>query len=72
VTELATAHTADLDAHTRSAIRVLMDAAFGGVSDDTSENVLGGVHPRDLRSAGFVPVDVSGDLVCDWRPGSVW
>ena len=42
--ELRTAHTADLDASTRSAIRALMDAAFGGVSDDTFENVLGGVH----------------------------
>jgi aminoglycoside 2'-N-acetyltransferase I len=42
--ELRTAHTADLDASTRSAIRALMDAAFGAVSDDTFENVLGGVH----------------------------
>ena len=41
---LRTAHTADLDASTRSAIRALMDAAFGAVSDDTFENVLGGVH----------------------------
>jgi aminoglycoside 2'-N-acetyltransferase I len=42
--ELRTAHTADLDAGTRSAIRVLMDGAFGAVSDDTFENVLGGMH----------------------------
>ena len=42
--ELRTAHTADLDAGTRSAIRALMDAAFGAVSDDTFENVLGGMH----------------------------
>jgi aminoglycoside 2'-N-acetyltransferase I len=42
--ELRAAHTADLDASTRSAIRALMDAAFGAVSDDTFENVLGGVH----------------------------
>lgn len=42
--ELRTAHTADLDASTRSEIRALMDAAFGAVSDDTFENVLGGVH----------------------------
>jgi aminoglycoside 2'-N-acetyltransferase I len=41
---LLTAHTADLDASTRAAIRGLMDAAFGTVSDDTFENVLGGVH----------------------------
>jgi len=44
VIELRTAHTADLDTAARSAIRVLMDDAFGGVSDDTFENVLGGVH----------------------------
>jgi aminoglycoside 2'-N-acetyltransferase I len=42
--ELRAAHTADLDASTRSAIRALMDAAFDAVSDDTFENVLGGVH----------------------------
>src|SRR6266567_2017890 len=44
VIELRTAHTADLDAATRSAIRALMDAAFDRVSDDTFENVLGGIH----------------------------
>jgi aminoglycoside 2'-N-acetyltransferase I len=44
VIELRTVHTADLDTAARSAIRVLMDDAFGGVSDDTFENVLGGVH----------------------------
>ena len=42
--ELRIAHTADLDASTKSAIRALLDAAFGGISDDTFENVLGGVH----------------------------
>jgi aminoglycoside 2'-N-acetyltransferase I len=44
VIKLRTAHTADLDVGTKSAIRVLLDAAFDGVSDDTFENVLGGVH----------------------------
>jgi aminoglycoside 2'-N-acetyltransferase I len=44
VIELRTAHTADLDASTRSAIRRLLDAAFDGIGDDTFENVLGGVH----------------------------
>jgi aminoglycoside 2'-N-acetyltransferase I len=176
VIELRTVHTADLDTAARSAIRVLMDDAFGGVSDDTFENVLGGVHallgedgelighasvvqrrllhggralrtgyiegvavrqdrrrrghgaammsvlervvrsayqlgalgasvdggrlyasrgwqlwqgpssaltPQGLRRTAdkdgwiyvlpvSVPVDVSGELVCDWRPGSVW
>ncbi|HEY2553581.1 MAG TPA: GNAT family N-acetyltransferase [Streptosporangiaceae bacterium] len=42
--ELTIAHTADLDASTRSAIRALMDGAFGTVSDDTYQNVLGGMH----------------------------
>jgi aminoglycoside 2'-N-acetyltransferase I len=44
VTELRTAHTADLDAKTRSAMRVLLDAAFGGLTENAFENVLGGVH----------------------------
>jgi aminoglycoside 2'-N-acetyltransferase I len=44
VIELRTAHTADLDASTRSAIRRLLDAAFDGIGDGTFENVLGGVH----------------------------
>jgi aminoglycoside 2'-N-acetyltransferase I len=39
-----TAHTADLDDHARTAIRALMHAAFDGVSDDTFDNVLGGMH----------------------------
>ena len=42
--ELRTAHTAELDDGTRTAIRRLMDGAFGIVSEDTFENVLGGVH----------------------------
>jgi aminoglycoside 2'-N-acetyltransferase I len=44
VTELRIAHTADLGASTTSAIRDLMDAVFGGVSDDTFDNALGGMH----------------------------
>lgn len=44
VTELRIAHTADLGAASRAAIRALMDGAFGAVSDDTYENVLGGMH----------------------------
>ena len=42
--EQRTAHTADLSDDTRTAVRALMDAAFGGVSDDTFDNVLGGLH----------------------------
>jgi aminoglycoside 2'-N-acetyltransferase I len=44
VIEQRTAHTADLTDDTRTAVRALMDAAFGGVSDDTFDNVLGGLH----------------------------
>jgi hypothetical protein len=52
VIERRTAHTADLDDATKTAIRALMDAAY--------------VLPV------FAPVDVTGELTCDWRPGSVW
>jgi aminoglycoside 2'-N-acetyltransferase I len=54
VTELRTAHTADLDAATRTAIRALMDAAFDGVSDDTFDNVLGGIHALVLEGAELI------------------
>ena len=99
MTELRTAHTADLDAEQKAAIRSLMDAVFDGVSDDTFDNALGGVHAlildggelighgsvvqRRLLHAGrtlrtdyiegvAVPVDVSGELTCDFRPASLW
>ena len=52
--ELRTAHTADLDAATRTAIRALMDAAFDGVSDDTFDNVLGGIHALVLDGAELI------------------
>ena len=54
VTELQTMHTADLDVDMRSAIRGLMDAAFGGVSDDTYENVLGGIHTLVLEDGELI------------------
>jgi aminoglycoside 2'-N-acetyltransferase I len=54
VIEVRTAHTADLDASTRSAIRQLMDAAFDGVSDDTFENMLGGVHALVVEEGDLV------------------
>jgi aminoglycoside 2'-N-acetyltransferase I len=44
VTELRTVHTADLDADTRSAIRLLLDSTFDGFDDDKFENALGGLH----------------------------
>ena len=54
MTELRTLHTADLDAAARSAIRALMDGAFGGVSDDTYENVLGGIHTLVLDDGELI------------------
>ena len=54
MTGLRTAHTADLDAGARSAIRSLMDAAFGAVSDDTFDNVLGGVHALLLEDGELI------------------
>ena len=52
MTELRTAHTADLGSRgERAAIRSLMDAAFDGVPDDTFDNVLGGVHALVLMTA---------------------
>ncbi len=42
--ELRSVHTADLGDGTRAAIRQLLDGAFGIVSEDTYQNVLGGVH----------------------------
>jgi aminoglycoside 2'-N-acetyltransferase I len=53
-TELRVLHTADLDPATRSAIRALMDAAFDGVSDDTYENVLGGMHALVLEDGELI------------------
>jgi aminoglycoside 2'-N-acetyltransferase I len=52
--ELRTAHTADLDAGARSAIRSLMDAVFDTVSDDTFDNVLGGVHALLLEDGELI------------------
>jgi aminoglycoside 2'-N-acetyltransferase I len=54
VIELRTLHTSDLDSGARSAIRALMDGAFGRVSDDTFENVLGGVHVLVLEDEELV------------------
>ena len=54
MTELRTAHTADLGAGEKAAIRRLMDAAFGDVSDDTFDNVLGGVHALVLEDGELI------------------
>jgi len=52
--ELRTAHTADLDASTKSAVRSLLDVAFDGISDDTFDNVLGGVHAMVVEDGELV------------------
>jgi len=45
VTDLRVAHTSDLDAATRAAVRALLDAAFDGdFSDHDWEHALGGMH----------------------------
>jgi len=54
VIQLRTAHTADLGADLRSALRGLLDGAFGGVSDDTFENVLGGSHAMVLEDGALI------------------
>jgi len=54
MTELRTAHTADLGAGEKAAIRSLMDTAFDGVSDDTFDNVLGGVHALVLDDSELI------------------
>lgn len=52
--ELTVAHTADLDAATRDAVRALLDAAFGDFTDEDWEHSLGGVHA--IVSDGGRPV----------------
>jgi aminoglycoside 2'-N-acetyltransferase I len=59
MTRLRTAHTADLGAEGKAAIRGLMDAVFDVVSDDTFDNALGGMHAlifegRELIGHGSV------------------
>ncbi|MEH1014692.1 GNAT family N-acetyltransferase [Micromonospora sp. CPCC 206060] len=45
MTGISTAHTADLDAKTRAAVRALLEGAFDGdFSDQDWEHSLGGVH----------------------------
>jgi aminoglycoside 2'-N-acetyltransferase I len=44
MTELRTAHTAELDAATRSAGRALLDDVFDDMTDHDWEHALGGVH----------------------------
>jgi aminoglycoside 2'-N-acetyltransferase I len=52
--DLQVVHTADLQAGARSAIRELMDSAFGAVSDDVFDNVLGGMHALVIENGVLV------------------
>ena len=52
--ELRTAHTADLGAAARSAIRDLLGASFDDFTDDAFENVLGGVHALMTDDAALI------------------
>jgi aminoglycoside 2'-N-acetyltransferase I len=52
--ELRTAHTADLDAGARCAVRGLLDGAFDNMTDDAFENVLGGMHALVYEDAQLV------------------
>ena len=52
--ELRTAHTADLSDGCAAAIRELLDGAFGKVSEDTYQNVLGGVHALLVEDGALI------------------
>ena len=52
--ELRTAHTADLDDGTRTALRALLDATFSNFTDEAFENSLGGVHALLWESTGLI------------------
>ena len=54
VTELRLAHTADLDASAIAAVRDLMNTVFDGVSDDTFDNALGGMHALIVEDGGLI------------------
>ena len=64
MTELRTAHTADLGAEEKAAIRSLMDTAFDGVSDDTFDNVLGGVHALILDDGELIGHGSVSSVAC--------
>ncbi len=52
--ELRTADTVDLSDGSAAAIRELLDGAFGKVSEDTYQNVLGGVHALLVEDAALI------------------
>jgi aminoglycoside 2'-N-acetyltransferase I len=80
VMEIRTAHTADLDAETLAAARALRYAARGwrlwqGPSFALTPE---GITPTEDDDGGIyvlpvtVAVDLSGELICDWRDGGLW
>jgi len=68
---IRTAHTADLDAATLAAARLLLDEAFAGeMTDDDWDHSLGGIHVLAFEAdelVGHVAV-VQRRLICDGRP----
>lgn len=54
MTEVRTAHTADLDAATRSAARALLDDVFDDMTDHDWEHTLGGVHALVWEDAELI------------------
>jgi aminoglycoside 2'-N-acetyltransferase I len=52
--EQRSAHTADLDDRTKAAVRALMDESFDRVSDNTFDNVLGGVHTLVFEDGALI------------------
>ena len=55
MTELRTAHTADLDTGTLAAARALLDTVFGGdMTDQDWEHALGGVHALVWEGAELI------------------
>jgi aminoglycoside 2'-N-acetyltransferase I len=54
VIEQRTVHTADLDGGMKAAVRALMDAAFGGISDDAFDNALGGMHALVIEDGELI------------------
>jgi aminoglycoside 2'-N-acetyltransferase I len=54
VTEVRTAHTADLDAATLEAVRALLDDVFDDMTDQDFEHALGGVHALVWEGAELV------------------
>jgi len=54
VTEVRTAHTADLDAAALEAVRALLDDVFDDMTDQDFEHALGGVHALVWEGAELV------------------